>query len=214
MFQSDINDIINVYDSKIVRAYCWVRFRILHQRFLDEIGQYLPDTGRVLDIGCGFGLFSQYYAKRFPDLHILGIDINANRIDMARRAAKKLGLRNVDYEIADVTAFRGAADFDGAYMLDIAHHIPRVALQPLVEQIYTVLNLGCRFLIKDVNTTPAAKLWFTYLLDKAIDVKAELNYWAEDEMLTLVRAAGFEAFYHSMVDLLPYPHILYVCRKK
>ena len=38
-----IRRIIRAYDDPVVRAYCWVRFGILRQRFLDEIGQYLPD---------------------------------------------------------------------------------------------------------------------------------------------------------------------------
>jgi hypothetical protein len=50
--------IIDAYDDRIVRAYCRVRFSILRDRFLFEIGQYLPRTGRVLDVGCGFGLFA------------------------------------------------------------------------------------------------------------------------------------------------------------
>ena len=99
MSQNNINEIINVYDSKIIKAYCWGRFKILHQRFLDEIGQYLPVSGRILDIGCGFGLFSQYYAKQFPNLEIHGIDINAERIRMARHAVGRLGLLNVSYEV-------------------------------------------------------------------------------------------------------------------
>ena len=36
-----IRRIIRAYDDPVVRAYCWVRFGIRRQRFLDEIGQYL-----------------------------------------------------------------------------------------------------------------------------------------------------------------------------
>ena len=63
-----IPSIIRAYDDPVVRAYCWGRFWILRQRFLDEIGQYLPAQGRVLDLGCGFGLFSLYYAATRPGI--------------------------------------------------------------------------------------------------------------------------------------------------
>ena len=63
-----IRSVIAAYRDPIVRAYCWGRFWILRQRFLDEIGQYLPARGRVLDLGCGFGLFSLYYASVHPTL--------------------------------------------------------------------------------------------------------------------------------------------------
>ena len=52
MHSATVRRIIRAYDDPIIRAYCWGRFGILRQRFLDEIGQYLPGEGVVLDIGC------------------------------------------------------------------------------------------------------------------------------------------------------------------
>ena len=72
MRSAAIRSVIRAYDDPIVRAYCWGRFWILRQRFLDEIGQYLPARDRVLDLGCGFGLFSLYYASAHPALTVEG----------------------------------------------------------------------------------------------------------------------------------------------
>src|SRR5262245_65795082 len=107
-----ILSVIRAYDDWIVRGYCWGRFWILRQRFLDEIGQYLPERGRVLDLGCGFGLFSLYYAMVRPGLEIEGLDLNLRRIAMARAAARRLGLGNVRYAVGNVTDFRGGPAFD------------------------------------------------------------------------------------------------------
>src|SRR5688572_32872098 len=107
MHSDTVRRIIRAYDDPIVRAYCWVRFWILRQRFLDEIGQYLPESGPVLDIGCGFGLFSLYYAATSPRRFLRGLDVNARRIALARRAALRLGLDNVVYEEADAREFKG-----------------------------------------------------------------------------------------------------------
>src|SRR5258706_6556805 len=104
-----IRSVIRAYDDPIVRAYCWGRFWILRQRFLDEIGQYLPARGRVLDLGCGFGLFSLYYASAHPALTVEGFDLNPRRIEMARAAARRLGLGNVRYEVGDVMAYRAVS---------------------------------------------------------------------------------------------------------
>ena len=54
--------IIRSYHNLIIKSYCYVRFLIMNMRILEEIEQYLPKTGRVLDVGCGFGLFSLYFA--------------------------------------------------------------------------------------------------------------------------------------------------------
>src|SRR2546428_1125683 len=103
-----IRRIIGAYDDPIVRAYCWARFWVLRQRFLDEIGQYLPESGPVLDVGCGFGLFSLYYAATGPGRFVRGVDVNGRRIAMARRAAARLTIENVAYEGADAPHFKRA----------------------------------------------------------------------------------------------------------
>jgi len=43
----------------------------------------------VLDIGCGFGLFSLYYAATGRQRFLRGIDLDARRIAIARRAAAR-----------------------------------------------------------------------------------------------------------------------------
>jgi len=209
-----ILSVIRAYDDWIVRGYCWGRFWILRQRFLDEIGQYLPERGRVLDLGCGFGLFSLYYASIRPGLRLEGFDRNARRIAMARAAARKLGLTNVRYEAGDVMDFRGVEAFDAAYMLDIVHHIPEEAVRPLLEQVAKILPAGGRLLIKDVDRRPAYKRWFTHALDKVMDPGTPVLYWDAEALTRLLGEVGFSVHRHLMVDFLPYPHILYICERR
>jgi len=207
-------NVVRAYDDWIVRGYCWGRFWILRQRFLDEIGQYLPARGRVLDVGCGFGLFSLYYASVCPGLEIAGLDRNPRRIAMAREAGRRLGLANVRYEVGDARDFRGGELFDAAYMLDIVHHIPQEAVRPLLEQLAKVLPPGARLLIKDVDSRPAWKRWFTHALDKVMDPRSPVRYWGAEELQTLVEEVGFRVHRHLMVDFLPYPHVLYICERR
>jgi hypothetical protein len=189
MSNKDIAEIISVYDSKIVKAYCWGRFKIMHQQFLDEIGQYLPESGQILDI-------------------------DKSRIQMAQKAATLLSLPNVRYVVADAITYECGTTLNGGYMLDIVHHISPETVRPLVRKIHALLSPGSRLIIKDVKTEPAYKRWFTFLLDKLLDPQAHLNYWKEQDLTDLLIAAGFEVFRHAMVDILPYPHILYICQKK
>ena len=205
--------IIRAYDDPVVRAYCWGRFWIMRQRFLDEIGQYLPERGRVLDLGCGFGLFSLYYAAASPGLEIEGFDLNPRRVAMARAAAARLGLGNVRYEVGDVMDFRGGRLFDAAYMLDIVHHVRPEAVRPLLEQVAKCLPPGGRLVVKDVDSAPAWKRWFTHALDKVMDPRTPVRYWPAAELGELLGAVGFRVYRHLMVDVLPYPHVLYACER-
>jgi 2-polyprenyl-3-methyl-5-hydroxy-6-metoxy-1,4-benzoquinol methylase len=214
MRSESIRSVIRAYDDPIVRAYCWGRFWILRQRFLDEVGQYLPRQGRVLDLGCGFGLFSLYYATVRPAIEIEGIDLSERRIAMARKAAIRLGLRNVRYDVRNATDFRGDALFDAAYMLDIVHHIPFEAVRPLLDQLAKTLPAGGRLIIKDVDARPVWKRWFTHALDKLMDPGTPVRYWDGEELQQLLEDTGFIVYRHLMVDFLPYPHILYVCERQ
>jgi 2-polyprenyl-3-methyl-5-hydroxy-6-metoxy-1,4-benzoquinol methylase len=206
-------EIIGAYDSLIVRAYCRGRFIILHQRFLDEIGQYLPDSGPILDIGCGFGLFSLYYARLAPGRRITGVDLNSRRIDWARRAAGRLGVTNVEYQVGNATQFHPPGGLSCAYMLDIVHHIEPARAEELLDALYEALAPGGVLIVKDVTTRPAYKRWFTWLLDKAMDAQAEVNYWPKRDLEKRLQQSGFIVHSHAMLDFLPYPHQLYVCRK-
>src|SRR5256886_17521034 len=62
---------------------------------------YLPPSGEVLDLGCGFGLFSLYYASIAPGRFVRGLDLNGRRIAMARHAAARLAIANVAYRQGD-----------------------------------------------------------------------------------------------------------------
>jgi SAM-dependent methyltransferase len=214
MRSDTVRKIIGAYDDPVVRAYSWVRFGILRQRFLDEIGQYLPDAGAILDIGCGFGLFSLYYAATGPRRFVRGIDMNGRRIALARRAAARLGIENVAYDVADARDFEGDGALAGAYMLDIVHHVPRAAVRPLLRQVHRALAPGRLLLVKDVDTRPVLKRWFTWLLDRAMMPRAPVHYWSAAELSALMEDVGFRVRRHLLIDILPYPHVLYVCERR
>jgi hypothetical protein len=99
-------------------------------------------------------------------------------------------------------------------MLDIVHHIPPDAVRPLLDQVAKILPLGGPLLIKDVDRRPFYKRWFTYALDKVMDPGTPVHYWDADDLTRLLQDVGFTVHRHLMVDILPYPHILYVCERR
>ena len=110
--------------------------------------------------------------------------------------------------------FKSGERFDAAYMLDIVHHIPPHAVRPLVERVARTLPEGGRLLVKDVDRHPAYKRWFTLALDKMMDPAAPVRYWGTEELQTLLEEVGFDVHRHLMVDVLPYPHVLYIARRR
>ena len=213
MRREAIARVIAAYDDPIIRAYSWGRFLILRQRFLDEIGQYLPAEGTILDIGCGFGLFSLYYAQLIPAASFRGLDLNPRRVALATEVARRLGLGNTAYAVGDARTYRADGEYAAAYMLDIVHHVQPETVEPLLSELHKAIRPGGCLIVKDVDTQPAYKRWFTHALDLLMSPGGVIHYWPAGELAALLQRIGFRVYRHLMVDVLPYPHVLFVCHR-
>lgn len=65
------------------------------------IRSLLPSSGRVLDLGCGEGLYALLFASE--GYEVTGIDISSSAVRWARRRAVEQGLPNAHFEVGDVT---------------------------------------------------------------------------------------------------------------
>jgi SAM-dependent methyltransferase len=208
-----VTPIIRAYDSLVVRAYCVLRFRIIRGRFLEEIRQFLPREGTVFEVGCGFGLFGLYFARVCPALRVLGVDVDERRIALADKARRRLGVENAAFDVGDARSVELPDELDGCYMLDLLHHVPRPVAKALIRQVYARLRPGGVFVVKDVDTRPRYKMAFTWMLD-VLMTRGELpRYWSAADLTEALEREGFGVIRYAMVDLLPYPHQLYVCVK-
>ena len=198
----------------IIRFYAFIRFKIIHLRFLEEIEQYLPDDGEILDLGCGFGLFAMYMALCKPNAHVIGLDVNARRLQTAQTAANKLGIRNISFAHHDLNNWRPSQPIAAAYALDVFHHIPVTNGNRLLSDLFAQIKTGGRFLLKDIDTQPRGMLWFTYWLDVLMSPRDDFHYRSAGEWQRQLTASGFAPIYlHYLWDILPYPHILLICDK-
>ncbi|HET6366769.1 MAG TPA: methyltransferase domain-containing protein, partial [Pseudomonadales bacterium] len=91
---------------------------------------------------------------------------------------------------------------------------PPETVKPLLEQLAKALPAGAPLLVKDVDSRPAWKRWFTHALDLAMDPRTPVHYWPAEELNSLLEDVGFRVHRHLMVDFLPYPHILYIAERR
>jgi 2-polyprenyl-3-methyl-5-hydroxy-6-metoxy-1,4-benzoquinol methylase len=206
--------VIASYRSGIIRLYCQIRFLIMNMRILEEIEQYLPKKGFVLDAGCGFGLFSLYFACCEKERRLHSFDLNSDRIRQARESSSLLGLDGqIEFEDCNILDFEFKQKVDAIVLLDLLHHIPTSAVPDLIGHFYKTIADDGVVLIKDIESKPWYKVAFTWILDKAMDPKTPVNYYSKTEMTEMLEGHGFDVKSHQMLDILPYPHILYICRK-
>jgi 2-polyprenyl-3-methyl-5-hydroxy-6-metoxy-1,4-benzoquinol methylase len=154
----------------IEAAYSLVRFSIMRPKLLSVMDLLLTDEGRILDVGCGFGLFAAYFGQTHPGRSIVGIDPDARRVGLARHVASRLGLRQHTFVVGDVRDARGEIEgpFDAAYVLDVMHHLPKDDQRRVLERLRDALVPGGMLIVKDITTEPRFGLLFTELLDRVM----------------------------------------------
>lgn len=205
-----IEQIVRAYDSWIIRNYCRARFVIININILHMLALCLRKKKRVLDIGCGFGLFGCYFSKLYPDIIYRGIDSNPERVKMANLAAKRLGLKNTTFEHGDARDLALDDRFDAIMMIDLMHHIDDESKKSLLETCVSHLDPDGVLVIKDVTTHPSAAIGFTWILDVLMTRGFDMWYWDEAKFHTALGEHFDRVDTFPISDWLPYPHIAYL----
>jgi 2-polyprenyl-3-methyl-5-hydroxy-6-metoxy-1,4-benzoquinol methylase len=195
----------------VERAYSRVRFSILRPKLLSVMDLLLTDEGRILDVGCGFGLFAAYFGQTHPGRRIVGVDPDARRIGIARRVSERLGLGEHRFVVGDVrdAELEREGPFAAAYVLDVMHHLPKDDQCRVLERLRDMLVPGGMLLVKDITTEPAFGLFFTEALDRLmVGWREPLSYRHHHEWGEMLGDLGFKVRMVRVPDVLPYPHVV------
>ncbi len=60
-----------------------------------------PESGNILDLGCGWGPISLAIATLRPETRVWSLDVNQRSMELARNNASKLGLTNINVVTED-----------------------------------------------------------------------------------------------------------------
>jgi ubiquinone/menaquinone biosynthesis C-methylase UbiE len=141
----------------------------------------------LLDVGCGIGGPSRYFAAR--GCRVTGIDLTEDYVRIAAALAQRVGLAGkVEYRQASALALPfEAGNFDGAYMMHVGMNI---ADKPaLFREMRRVLKSGSTFAIFDIMRTGEGALSFPLHWASSSDTSFVAR---PEEYLNALAAAGFE----------------------
>jgi len=95
------------------------KFAAIRENYFDKIG--LPLSGRILELGCGTGAVCRAIASR-PGFvgTVVGSDLSAKLIEVAKDITANLGLKNIEYFRADG---QGSTAHHGQFDLVLAHTV-------------------------------------------------------------------------------------------
>jgi malonyl-CoA O-methyltransferase len=86
----------------------------LQRAVADKLAHHLPllDRPRVLELGCGTGLFSRHLVARYPHGHFILTDVAPAMIGECRRNLAGLGPAHISFEVMDAGEAGGHAELD------------------------------------------------------------------------------------------------------
>ena len=92
-----------------------------------RLRRVLPATDghfkRILDAGCGSGVFSYELAKRHPEAQVTGVELEPDLVDRANEIARRAHLTNLHFEQGDVTKLDFEDEFDLVVSVDNFEHV-------------------------------------------------------------------------------------------
>lgn len=144
MFRLSKEQFFNGWASSYDWIFPSVFYQALHQRLLDYVD--LPESARVLDLGCGTGKLLARLATHFPQLQGTGLDFSEKMLANAR-SGNRYGDR-ITYVRGRVESlpFEGE-QFDAVFSTISFLHYPQP--QTVLLEIARVLRPGGRFYLVD-----------------------------------------------------------------
>ena len=181
---------------------------------MDLIERHVPSAGTIVDIGCGYGFFTNLMAARSSQRNIIGIDLEEKKVCHARAS---VGTRtNVDFVAADAFTFDYPA-CDAITILDITYLLPREKQRELLRVCRHQLKPGGRLVWKTQETRPRWKYAFMYAQEMAGSLvgmtssrQKSFHFMSREEAVAALGAAGFSVEVVAMPTRLPYCEVLYL----
>jgi ubiquinone/menaquinone biosynthesis C-methylase UbiE len=157
------------------------------------------DGMRVLDCGCGVGGTIAALNDRFSGMHLVGLNIDARQLEIARQKVRAAAGNHVEFVEADACALPFEVDsFDAVLAVECIFHFD--SRRRFLREVHRVLERGGRLGVSDVVPQTAA-------LPILAPLNWSLPFWGERnpvlQTLTtyraLARRCGFRLSYSEDV---------------
>lgn len=204
--------------QKTIRLYPESKF--IKIRFWDapfiEVEKLVPKKGRILDLGCGEGIFTNFLGLSSPPRKVTGIETNKNRLSQAKK-----GVGNVLFSIGDVTKLT-LPKCDTIILFHLLHHLLSYKQQlDLLKNIYKTIKKSDKLIIVEVEPKFSFKyllVWITdhFLVPIIFDKKiySPVFFRKQNDWTDLLKEQGFYCKVMPADKGKPFSHIIIECTKK
>jgi len=210
-----LNRAVHRYRSAPMLARTFVHGRA----FLSDLAlveRYVPKRGFIVDLGCGHGLFANLLLEASPHRRVLGLDIDARKIAVARGTID--GRDGLRFEVADIVRDT-PPHCDAITIVDVLYLLPPDNQERVLRNAAAALGEGGPAIVKAQERETSARYALTYV-QELVSVSVGFTrgsrhrFWfpSRAESRAMFERAGFKLDVVEMQDR-PYTDVLYLGRK-
>lgn len=197
--------------KELYRGLGWPSL-FVHIRFFTapykELERLIPKKGFVIDLGCGYGIFSNFLGLTGPEREILGIELDQKKINFADH-----GVSNVRFLQTDITKTR-LKKADVILLIHVLHHLSSFKEQEeLIEECRKKLKKHGRLIVVEVDRRPLLKYILGWLTDRLLYFGDKIYYRFPKEFLNLFSKLAFKVKMVKLNKGTPFAHVVYILKK-
>ncbi|MBN2480145.1 MAG: 1-acyl-sn-glycerol-3-phosphate acyltransferase [Bacteroidales bacterium] len=135
-----------IYKGPVLEWY--TRIKLSLEKNYELFDRYIPLDASIIDLGCGYGMMSYMLSFLSDKRKILGIDYDADKIDLASNCLSRH--ERIQFVAAD--AIHYPFDKSDVYILsDVLHYMPDEDQEKLLVKCIKNLNPGGMIMIRDAD---------------------------------------------------------------
>jgi len=208
-----MNDVLALYAGATASVRAFLRGRVMLSD-LEFVENRVPVKGKVVDLGCGHGLFTNLLSLCSPDRELIGIDLAPEKIEVAQATVGNR--KNIEFITGDIFD-TGIPECDSITIVDVLYLLPRSEQLRILKECARSLNPGGTLVWKAQERRPRWKYavtWCQEMLTTSSGVtrgrRGRLTFLSREEATADLETAGFSFRIVEMNSRRPYSDILYL----
>lgn len=211
-----MHDVLRFYVKQPLFVRWFVRLRHLLSP-LEALEKLVPREGKILDLGCGHGLFTNYMALKAPSRSLLGVDPAPAKIQAARMTEAMVP--NARYLLGTIDDIPAESRFDAITIIDVLYLLPEIEQEKILKVCHRLLADSGVLVLKTQDTRPRWRHWWTrcqesVMVGLGMTHGSGIHFMPAEKSRQMLAETGFKAEQHALPSRIFFPNIVFICRKE
>jgi 2-polyprenyl-3-methyl-5-hydroxy-6-metoxy-1,4-benzoquinol methylase len=171
-----IRRLFGPYERRIAEIYRSLYIDL--DAFVTAVHDISPNSGRILEVGCGEGFMTERLVSAYPGAVITAIDTSPAIGRLYRGATERV---NFILCTAEQMAQATPHQYDLVILSDVLHHVPPRFRTTLLDSVRRTLAIGGLLAFKDWERNFSLIHWMSYASDRWL-TGDRISYMSRAEM--------------------------------